>query len=694
MKMKTAFPKSLKTGEKFCFKTIEKAVYGEDGLTVADHISQVRQDIGTINHAIDVETARIDNLVAESTDNTINNAELIDIRTGQDSIVYGSAGDAVRGQFLNVFNAIKELTKYTRNAAPESSGIYDSIGTNAAKTELYSGQVIFPYACSVSVPSNYALSVTAYKYDSTNSSYIEVGGVGTSGWVSKYVIPRDVPVAIKLKHSDGSVISKTEFVVLTFTEEYPVAMRNDALSAASFYKSLQYKVAATNDLSISNLSTDILMGEKPLFVRALNGYKCKIIRYDITSDSQFVLFNDYGWADEQFIPAGVAFIFSFKKVDNTLMAYDEFVANFNVDEIQHDDPIIHKLLNSMTGYGINTTDDGGYEATLSTTQLSSLHVGYNEPTTFYIEEQHDSTVLAYNIIENGVITYHSGWSKMITIPANVTVSVLFNNPNARSLMYIKRRSEFQLTTHPFIKDIAQRGFSRYAPENTLVAFEQAALQGFKYVECNVKFTSDNVPVLLRYNTINNTSNGSGDISELTFDEVRTYDFGSWFNSSYTGTLIPSFEEFIKLCRFRGLHPYINFDTISQSNINTLYNIVITYGMLRNVTWTSGDSASLAMVLNKDPGARIGLSVNIDADGSMISTGRINEANELKNDQNSVFITANYAHLDRDQVYLCLSNDIPLEVWDITSASVAKNLHPYVSGFTSDFFQVGRYFLNA
>ena len=105
-----------------------------------------------------------------------------------------------------------------------------------------------------------------------------------------------------------------------------------------------------------------------------------------------------------------------------------------------------------------------------------------------------------------------------------------------------------------IKAVAHRGYSTEAPENTLPAFRLAKENGFDYVECDVVFTSDNVPVLLHDSSIDRTSNGEGKISSLTYEEVSQYDFGSWFSEEYAGVKIPTFDEFLKLCidKWRGL----------------------------------------------------------------------------------------------------------------------------------------------
>jgi glycerophosphoryl diester phosphodiesterase len=91
-----------------------------------------------------------------------------------------------------------------------------------------------------------------------------------------------------------------------------------------------------------------------------------------------------------------------------------------------------------------------------------------------------------------------------------------------------------------------RGDRADAPENTLPAFEAAFASGLSIVETDVQLTADGVPVLLHDSTVDRTTNGSGDISELTIDEVEKLDAGSWFDTSFRGTRIPRLADFLDL----------------------------------------------------------------------------------------------------------------------------------------------------
>lgn len=91
---------------------------------------------------------------------------------------------------------------------------------------------------------------------------------------------------------------------------------------------------------------------------------------------------------------------------------------------------------------------------------------------------------------------------------------------------------------------AHRGASGYAPENTIAAVRAAAEMGCEWVELDVKLTADNVPIIFHDSTLERTTNGSGDIQSLTYDEIKALDAGSWYGESFFNETIPTLEEML------------------------------------------------------------------------------------------------------------------------------------------------------
>ncbi|MDR2753851.1 MAG: hypothetical protein LBB50_06040 [Oscillospiraceae bacterium] len=95
--------------------------------------------------------------------------------------------------------------------------------------------------------------------------------------------------------------------------------------------------------------------------------------------------------------------------------------------------------------------------------------------------------------------------------------------------------------------ISHRGANRFAPENTLPAFEKSLALHVDGFENDVHLTKDGLLVVCHDETVDRTSNGTGRICDHTLAELRALDFGGWFSAEFAGTKIPTIEEFFALC---------------------------------------------------------------------------------------------------------------------------------------------------
>lgn len=100
--------------------------------------------------------------------------------------------------------------------------------------------------------------------------------------------------------------------------------------------------------------------------------------------------------------------------------------------------------------------------------------------------------------------------------------------------------------------IAHRGFSAVAPENTMVAFRQAAEAGADGIELDVHLTKDGEVVVIHDYTVKRTTDGTGWVRELTLEELRRLDAGSWFGEAFRGEKIPTLDEVLRWVADRDL----------------------------------------------------------------------------------------------------------------------------------------------
>lgn len=97
--------------------------------------------------------------------------------------------------------------------------------------------------------------------------------------------------------------------------------------------------------------------------------------------------------------------------------------------------------------------------------------------------------------------------------------------------------------------MAHRGWSSLAPENTLAAIQLAVKENWiNSIELDVQLTKDQVPVVTHDFRLERTTNGAGFVKDLTLEQIRQFDAGSWFAPQFEGEKIPTLEEVLQLCK--------------------------------------------------------------------------------------------------------------------------------------------------
>ncbi len=134
-------------------------------------------------------------------------------------------------------------------------------------------------------------------------------------------------------------------------------------------------------------------------------------------------------------------------------------------------------------------------------------------------------------------------SKKLLVGAGVAFSLLFGSFNqafAESPTVGERKQ---------VDNVAHRGATGYAPENTIAAFDLAVEMKADYIEIDVQRSKDGKLVLIHDTTVDRTTDGTGKVGDLTYDQLRSLDAGSWKGEQFAGEQIPTFEEILE--RYRG-----------------------------------------------------------------------------------------------------------------------------------------------
>ena len=202
-----------------------------------------------------------------------------------------------------------------------------------------------------------------------------------------------------------------------------------------------------------------------------------------------------------------------------------------------------------------------------------------------------------------------------------------------------------------------------APENTIPAYKIAKQRGFNFAECDIQFTSDNVPILMHDATVDRTTDGTGRIRQMTLEQIEALNIPG--SGDYTNLKVPTFEEFIVLCRDIKIIPQIELkmDDITPSEnyemLSILYNIIKKYHMEDRVCFVSSSYQKLLTMRDIDPYAVLwGMSFSKDAQLATINR----TYGILKTPTNTVGFAMNKAYLN-DSSFLdrCKELSLPVDI---------------------------------
>ena len=317
------------------------------------------------------------------------------------------------------------------------------------------------------------------------------------------------------------------------------------------------------------------------------------------------------------------------------------------------------------------------------------------PYIYIFDENGDYQSGAWHNIDSTDYTIPAGtYFKMMMsiLPTSSTTAVMdFYDNNIFKAIVIEKAGEevvtedrFYLYTanYNYVKSIAHQGKSydeRTYNQSRLGGYYKAKACGFDVGECDVKWTSDNVPVCCH-----DASFQSGGetivIAEHTLAELQALD--------YYGSTIATLDSIVKACKEMGMevaidHLNSNWD---DTKWGILFGIVEKYQMQNYTWWLQGRSTTLMdKILNWYSKAKIAITIG-DADIS----GAISDANAKVTDDNEIMVNFNYANVSVNQMLSYkASADIRVKfgIWTNDNLTSCLAYLPYVDAITSNSYSI-------
>jgi len=168
------------------------------------------------------------------------------------------------------------------------------------------------------------------------------------------------------------------------------------------------------------------------------------------------------------------------------------------------------------------------------------------------------------------------------------------------------RSRTPYETPPWTQVIAHRGNSGPIPENTLAAIDSAIELRVDMVEVDMRLTRGGVPILMHNDRVDRKTSGTGMVTDLTWDKLKTLDGGSWRGPEFAGETVEALDEVLDLARGRvALNLDIKVPEAAKPTAIAVIEArapasVVIRGCTANCVRTVGDTANgIATLFNSD-----------------------------------------------------------------------------------------------
>lgn len=224
--------------------------------------------------------------------------------------------------------------------------------------------------------------------------------------------------------------------------------------------------------------------------------------------------------------------------------------------------------------------------------------------------------------------------------------------------------------------IGHRGVAHRCPENTMASYAEALKLGVDMIELDVQRTLDGHLVIIHDDVVNRTSNGKGPVRAQDLAELKSLDFGSWFDPRFAGERIPTLAEVIDLVRGKA-QLNIELKTTSAFDPGVERQLVTELkaaGFLDESLISCFDHYALRTVRAEDPAVRLGALYG-NATGLAVDMARWAQAGALH---------PYFPFVTPQLVQDAHAANIQVNVWTVDSPDLARRLMSFgVDGIISN-----------
>ncbi|MDE6781846.1 MAG: glycerophosphoryl diester phosphodiesterase membrane domain-containing protein [Ruminococcus sp.] len=254
-------------------------------------------------------------------------------------------------------------------------------------------------------------------------------------------------------------------------------------------------------------------------------------------------------------------------------------------------------------------------------------------------------------------------STRITIISIMTAAGLLLNTTYIKALY-KGNINLNMGIITKVQITAHRGYSTAAPENTLYAFEKAIGTGADYIELDVQLTADDKLVVFHDKTINRTTDGKGELSTYTYEELQQFSAGKWFSKDgeFDDAKIVLLSDVLEKV---GNNILLNIEIKNHGNVRKTAEMTVEvieqYGIERSCYITSFSYSALKTVKKLNPKIKTGLIANVASSTSFSQLKYIDA------------VSLNYIFINSSIVNMAHQNGKRVFVWTVDNRSDIQHM---------------------
>jgi glycerophosphoryl diester phosphodiesterase len=226
---------------------------------------------------------------------------------------------------------------------------------------------------------------------------------------------------------------------------------------------------------------------------------------------------------------------------------------------------------------------------------------------------------------------------------------------------------------------AHRGRSGVFPENTIAAFEAAIEVGADFMELDARRTADGEIVCVHDGTVDRTTDGMGEVAQMTLEEVSALDAGSWQGDEHAGERIPLLLEALEQIAPRLV---IDIEIKQRGIAEQVAEIVEAAGAVRRVTVVSFETEDLLAAKRAQPRLACGLITSGSEDDSPEVA---HELIETALDCGANFISCRHSNVTETLVRECHLMGLSLMAWTMDEPEdIRRMIDLRVDGLVSNY----------